>query len=109
MALQVQDKRYLILFLKNSSFKDKNNLAFHPGPVQPPSGEGSPLDIDLLYVENRESNVSSEFLAIVTIMADLLVLVFTVVILAGFFPNILSFVFTNCVTSAWKKLTGKSL
>ena len=28
---------------KNKCLKNKNNLAFHPWPVQPPSGEGSPL------------------------------------------------------------------
>ena len=50
MALQVQDKRYLILFQKNSSVKDKNNLAFHPGPVQPPSGEGSSISTLYYYI-----------------------------------------------------------
>ena len=30
-------------FEKNLPIKSKNSLAFHLGPVQPPSGEGSPL------------------------------------------------------------------
>ena len=29
--------------LKNLLVKNKNNLAFHPGPVSPPGGDGSPL------------------------------------------------------------------
>ena len=32
-----------ILWWKNFRVKNKTNLAFHPGPVKPPSGEGSPL------------------------------------------------------------------
>ena len=32
-----------ICFRKKLCLKHKNNFAFHPGPVQPPSGEGSPL------------------------------------------------------------------
>ena len=43
MALLVPDERQLILFWKNLCVKNKNKLAFHSGPVQPPSGEGSPL------------------------------------------------------------------
>ena len=32
----------IIFFAKN-----QNNLAFHPGPLQPPGGEGSPLKLIL--------------------------------------------------------------
>ena len=43
VAPLVPDKSYLILFRKNLLVKNKNNLAFHPGPVSPPGGDGSPL------------------------------------------------------------------
>ena len=43
MSLLVPDESYLVLLRKKNFRKNKNNLAYHPGPVQPPSGEGSPL------------------------------------------------------------------
>ena len=43
VAPLVPDKSYLILFRKNLLVKNKNNLAFHPGPVSPPGGDGSPF------------------------------------------------------------------
>ena len=56
--------------------KNQNNLAFHPGPVQPPGGEGSPLknitgileeqQHNLVYVptikKNRQVNYSNDWI-----------------------------------------------
>ena len=36
-------KAISFLYLKNLLVKNKNNLAFHPGPVSLPGGDGSPL------------------------------------------------------------------
>ena len=41
--MKVPDESYLALLGKKKLRKNQNNLAFHPGPVQPPSGECSPL------------------------------------------------------------------
>ena len=41
---------------KINFFKNQNNLAFHPGPVQPPSGEGSPLAQPSWGTQNKLAN-----------------------------------------------------
>ena len=40
---------------KINFFKNQNNLAFHPGPVQPPSGEGSPYDRTSAYCPSKKN------------------------------------------------------
>ena len=39
--------------MKKSFPIDQNNLPYHPGPVSPPGGDGSPLD-DLIDAVNWE-------------------------------------------------------
>ena len=49
---------------KNNSQKNQNNLAFHPGPVQPPSGEGSPLQKITLEEQNACYVYASSFVGV---------------------------------------------
>ena len=49
MTVLVPDKSSTI-FTKQKSFPiDQNNLAYNPGPVSPPGGDGSPLASGFLY------------------------------------------------------------
>ena len=45
MSLLVPDESCLVLLSIFFYLENESDLAFHPGPVQPPGGEGSPLSL----------------------------------------------------------------
>ena len=53
MAVLVPDERCLILFWKYYVCQKSKQIAFHLGSVDPPSGEGSPIDFSwVAWVDN---------------------------------------------------------
>ena len=62
MAVLVPDERCLVLYWKNLRIKKQNRTTFHPGPVLPPGGEGSPLleNYELQFNEKPEVIVRRE-------------------------------------------------
>ena len=59
MSLLVPDKSYLVWLRNFFYFKNHNNLAFHLGPIQPPSGEGPPLFAELPTQGHRVNSMNA--------------------------------------------------